>query len=169
MLFHIDISNVLRVWLDGDATAFQATCYHTPMESKICTKCSAAKALSDFSFKNKSKGTLASECKACHRKARNSYYASNRDVEMKRARARTDRAIAWYKEIKASLACRECGESHPACLDFHHSDPSSKEFSVAAFARRGFGIDRVKKEMEKCIVLCSNCHRKLHFEEKQEQ
>jgi hypothetical protein len=71
----------------------------------------------------------------------------------------------WFIEFKSSLSCEKCGESHPACLDFHHRDPSTKELTVA----RALLISkkRVLEEIEKCDVLCANCHRKVHYDLRQ--
>ena len=47
-----------------------------------------------------------------------------------------------------------------ACLDFHHL--RDKEFNIANEIKN-LSIDNLKKEIDKCIVLCANCHRKLHY------
>jgi DNA invertase Pin-like site-specific DNA recombinase len=57
----------------------------------------------------------------------------------------------------------ECGESHIAALDFHHLDPNEKEFVVAVLLRTN-DWDAIEKELKKCKLVCSNCHRKLHFD-----
>ena len=70
-----------------------------------------------------------------------------------------------FAEYKATLACTHCGENHPATLDFHHviRHPSNKK--INELLKRG-AIERAMKEIEeKCIVLCSNCHRVLHWNE----
>jgi hypothetical protein len=54
-----------------------------------------------------------------------------------------------------------CGEKHPAALDFHHTDPSTKKASVGSLNMDS--IAAINAEIAKCIVLCSNCHRKLHW------
>lgn len=69
---------------------------------------------------------------------------------------------AWWRRLKSGLRCR-CGENHPACLDFHHRNPKEKEISISDFIIKGIGIARFIEELEKCDVLCSNCHRKLHW------
>jgi hypothetical protein len=84
-------------------------------------------------------------------------------------RRRIDLRI-WIRELKFKLKCSQCPEDYPACLDFHH--PGNKEKSgrrghndgdnVAALVQRGCSRVRILKEIEKCIVLCANCHRKLH-------
>lgn len=63
--------------------------------------------------------------------------------------------------------CIRCGEKHPACLDFHHRDPSIKEGHIGEFRR--FGKQRLLTEIAKCDVLCANCHRKHHHDERQKQ
>lgn len=57
----------------------------------------------------------------------------------------------------------ECGESHIAVLDFHHIDPSQKEFSVAVLLRLS-DWSKIETEIKKCKLVCSNCHRKHHFD-----
>jgi len=82
-------------------------------------------------------------------------------------RTKCSRAIAaWYGELKSTLVCKRCGESHPACLQFHHSDPTKKEISIADAVRRGFGVSRLLAELDKCEVLCANCHAKHHARER---
>ena len=48
-----------------------------------------------------------------------------------------------------------------AALDFHHIDPSQKDFNIAA---KGYtrSWNKVKAELDKCILLCANCHREIH-------
>ena len=77
------------------------------------------------------------------------------------------RALAsWYAELKSTLLCRGCGQDHPACLVFHHHEPSTKEISLANALSRGWGKNRIRAEIDKCVVLCANCHKKLHARER---
>ena len=59
--------------------------------------------------------------------------------------------------------CQTCGESRPATLCFHHRDPSEKSFNLdgRTFANRKW--DSVKEEVDKCDLLCHNCHHMLHY------
>ncbi len=61
--------------------------------------------------------------------------------------------------------CVHCPEKDPACLDFHHRDPGEKEGHIGEFRR--FGMERLLAEIAKCDVLCANCHRKHHRNERQ--
>lgn len=59
-----------------------------------------------------------------------------------------------------------CGEGRTICLDFHHKDPSDKLFGINSAGH--IGLERLKAEIEKCIVICANCHRVLHELEREE-
>lgn len=69
---------------------------------------------------------------------------------------------AW-REFKETLSCSQCGIKHPAVIDFHHTDPKTKIKGVHEFARMG-SYKKAFAEVKKCIVLCANCHRILHYE-----
>lgn len=59
--------------------------------------------------------------------------------------------------------CSKCG--YNACvsaLDFHHLDPSEKDFGLSG-KRQTASWAKVKLELDKCIILCANCHREEHF------
>lgn len=71
---------------------------------------------------------------------------------------------AWLFEYKKTHPCEECGESHPACIDFHHRNPENKKFAISDNGR-GKCLETLKKEIAKCKVLCANCHRKFEWEE----
>ena len=62
--------------------------------------------------------------------------------------------------------CMRCGYSkYPEVLEFHHKNPSQKDFNVSAKGHcRSW--NRVKNEIEKCDLLCANCHREIHVEQK---
>lgn len=57
--------------------------------------------------------------------------------------------------------CAECGYSRCLqALDFHHLDPSQKDFSIAGSHNRSW--EKIKAELDKCICLCKNCHAEVH-------
>lgn len=66
-----------------------------------------------------------------------------------------------FIDFKSKLKCEQCEENHISCLEFHHKDPTKKEGMISKMI---FSTNKLKKELKKCIVLCSNCHRKLHYE-----
>lgn len=96
---------------------------------------------------------------------RREWYARNRDHAKARVSSRRVALKQWMRELKQTLKCSTCGEDHPACLQFHHKDPTQKEMSLAAALRSGWGLDKIRSEIRKCTVLCANCHFKHHYEE----
>lgn len=60
-----------------------------------------------------------------------------------------------------------CGETEPCSLSYHHKN-EDKTNNISDMVNRGYGINRIQKEIDKCAVLCLNCHAKLHNEEKEE-
>ncbi len=87
------------------------------------------------------------------------WYQSNKLATKVRARVRREIAREWYKEYKSNLWCQRCGEDHPACLEFHHRD--SKKYEVSSMVNSGYSVASILKEIQKCDVLCANCHRKI--------
>lgn len=78
-----------------------------------------------------------------------------------------DKTKKWLIEYRKTLSCARCKEDHPACLSFHHTDPKTKKYTVADMPNRGCSVALIKKEIEKCLVLCHNCHAKLHYEQEE--
>jgi hypothetical protein len=73
-----------------------------------------------------------------------------------------------WREFKATLSCLECGIYHPAVLDFHHIDPEMKNASVHSLIQAKNYVAAME-EVEQCVVLCANCHRVYHYNERQRE
>ena len=59
--------------------------------------------------------------------------------------------------------CQRCGyDKYPDVLEFHHRDPNEKEANWSKI--RLWKWDRVLTELDKCDILCANCHREVHIE-----
>ena len=58
--------------------------------------------------------------------------------------------------------CIICGESARECLDWHHINPHNKVDRISRMNKQDKEISLVLEEINKCIVVCSNCHRKIH-------
>lgn len=77
---------------------------------------------------------------------------------------------AWRKRLKTYLIkkfggkCQICGYSKCSdAFEFHHLDSSSKKFSIGNSNPKHMSWDEVVEEAEKCIMVCANCHREIHF------
>ncbi len=95
---------------------------------------------------------------------RKEWYAKNKANRIKQIRKREQEILDWYRTYKRTLSCSKCPESDWRCVEFHHRDPSKKEFNICLMARRGISVKTILKEMSKCDVLCANCHRKITYQ-----
>ena len=81
-------------------------------------------------------------------------------------RDRYKKTRQYINDYKLSKGCAICGYNKCAeVLDFHHKNNGDKDFCIGYSGNMNL-ID-IKKEMEKCIILCSNCHRELHSRERE--
>lgn len=111
---------------------------------KLCTKCNTLKDYTDF-YKHPNRKGGTSYCKTC----KNQY-------DMERWTKRKEEAIL-YK----GGCCQNCGYSkYYGALEFHHTDPSQKDVDWNKLRLRSW--DKITYELDKCVLLCSNCHREEH-------
>jgi hypothetical protein len=85
----------------------------------------------------------------------------NPDYHREYHRRWTEKNRALTTAYKAERGCQRCGEKDPVVLDFPHV--GGKESEVASMVSRKW--ERILAEIEKCIVVCANCHRRIHHEE----
>jgi hypothetical protein len=100
---------------------------------------------------------------------RRKWYHNNAVHAKKKIKERQKILLDWVQNFKSTLKCELCPENHIAVLDFHHKDPNEKDMEISKVHRWGWSIKRIQKEISKCRILCSNCHRKLHWDKKQQQ
>lgn len=129
------------------------------MDTKICSICGLEKPLEEF-VKNKTKKSgYASHCKNCHKIICHNYYIKNQDI-IRLKKNKYKEYIKKYILEKKSNGCYICGEKDPICLDFHHL--KNKEYNISDLIKSQC-LNKIKTELKKCIVLCANCHRKVHY------
>lgn len=128
---------------------------------KICSSCKEEKNTSEFRKDRTRIDGYQPHCKICAREKHNSLYMIKYKDKIKQRDDNT-RAVnkALFLEYKRTHPCVNCGESEICCIDFHHTDPNEKEFGIAESMYRSW--TKIVAELEKCIPLCANCHRKLH-------
>ena len=101
-------------------------------------------------FKNKKK---TNEYRRKYRKEHPEY--TEKYYELRRSRKR---ALVEYKGGK----CARCGYNKSfKALDFHHLDSADKKFTVAYYTYKP--MEELQEEVDKCILLCANCHREIHY------
>jgi hypothetical protein len=69
-----------------------------------------------------------------------------------------------YEQKQRSEGCANCSEADPACLDYHHREDAEKEMTVSEMVTYGYSKEKLRAEMDKCVILCANCHRKEHYQ-----
>ncbi len=82
------------------------------------------------------------------------------------SRRKSLNVINWKTDKKLKLVeykggkCELCGYNKCyKALDFHHKDPLTKDFDISS---NSYSFEKMKKEADKCMLICSNCHRELH-------
>lgn len=128
----------------------------------ICKKCKRDHDETFFNWKQKKLGKRRVICKDCSRKEYRDHYQANKRKVYGRNKMRRQKLRVWVNEYKSSLQCARCPENDAACLDFHHPDATKKEIDITTAIQNGWSRQRIMTEIEKCKVLCSNCHRKHH-------
>jgi len=104
------------------------------------------------------------------RKRGKKYYHENRDRQLSLAIARTRKARRIKKRylIQAkNKPCEDCGKQYPHyVMDFDHRKNVDKLTEIAHLVTKNWSLDRIKEEVEKCDIVCSNCHRIRTFKGK---
>lgn len=121
---------------------------------KYCCICNAEKDILNFSPDKKSKDGLRSYCKECM----NDYTLTKNKTKKyrKKVKERHTQRKQILSEIKENKSCMDCGVFYPACvMDFDHI--KKKYRNVSTMFKNS--LDSIKKEITKCELVCSNCHR----------
>lgn len=125
---------------------------HTPFKiikyenTRRCPKCETNLSLESF-YQRRGKAHSSVYCKSC---------TSQQTIE--RVRFMKSQMVE-YKGGK----CQKCGyNKYQGALEFHHLDPTQKDFTLSHVKKYSFN-ETIKKELDKCILLCSNCHKETHF------
>ena len=118
---------------------------------KTCRDCKLSLPFTDFHTNGSYRGTVKykPECKRCY------------------LTILKDKRVSFYRiaeDMFGSLSCSIC--HYDKCLealDFHHIDSSTKEIRPSSLYQ--YSHDKIVKELDKCVILCSNCHREHHARE----
>jgi hypothetical protein len=92
-------------------------------------------------------------CACCHRRR-----TSERRGASRGGRPNRERNARYVSDVLGRSACSDCGESDPAVLEFDHV--GTKSANVSQLVNREVSLERLRREIEQCIVRCANCHRR---------
>lgn len=97
------------------------------------------------------------------RKAAAKWRAANPDKHRERNRRYSKQRYIERKSVivaAKNVPCADCGVEYPTCvMDFDHRDPTTKIMEVGSMVGQGYSIQDLINEINKCDVVCSNCHR----------
>jgi hypothetical protein len=128
-----------------------------PLFSMICVTCKQDKVTKEFGWRNKAKRIRNPRCKACQRDYAKAHYTANKAYYAERNRARQQEMQDYVRGLKENTPCADCNNCYPHyVMDFQHL--RDKSTGVSKLVRTST-LKRVKEEIDKCVLVCSNCHR----------
>lgn len=130
---------------------------------KKCARCKKVKPLSGFRYKNKERGWLQPYCIECNKEANKEHYRKNKQDYLAKNLLRKKELKKFVTGYKENSGCAQCGDTRHWVLDFHHE--GNKEIEISKAVLNGWAKKRLLLEIERCTILCSNCHRDLHYKE----
>jgi hypothetical protein len=132
--------------------------------TKCCYRCKEIKSVDDFNRSKKYKDGRQNWCKTCSAAYRKQWYTNPDNKNKNRLNTKKNRAkrVDLVKKLKTQIGCINCGESDECTLDWHHLNNITKDSTISKLLGSGSNWEALVKELQKCVVLCANCHRKLH-------
>jgi hypothetical protein len=130
---------------------------------KTCTKCNEEKSLDCFDKHPKSKDGLSPKCKECRKDYWQEYISKpenrkkHREKSRKRATINRQKIFEFVRKLKEGQPCTDCGNSYPYYV-MHYDHLGDKEECVSILKAQGATKKRILKEIEKCELVCANCH-----------
>jgi 5-methylcytosine-specific restriction endonuclease McrA len=104
---------------------------------------------------------MAFRNKARQRAAQRAHYHANKIKYRKRQLAAIQRNRLYVWNYLQDKCCLTCGEDDPIVLEFDHRNRRQKDATISmAIKHRKFSIERLQHELDKCDILCANCHRR---------
>lgn len=126
---------------------------------KRCTKCKQEKSLDCFAKLSKSIDGVRSICKSCMSDYHKADWKESPERRTSvRANLKRQRQHNLEKMIESlgEQRCADCGETNLLKLEFDHL--RDKKFNISEGIAKGYAWKRIKEEIDKCQVLCANCH-----------
>lgn len=129
------------------------------METRICKKCGRELPIEMFELEHTQNGDRRRHtCRECRNEYKKAWRREHPEIHVAQETRRIKRVREWQNSLKTP--CIICGESEPVCIDWHHLDPDTKSFTIGANFNKAKNL--ILEEIQKCVCLCANCHRKVH-------
>lgn len=132
---------------------------------KQCPECKLSKDFSFFSKNKNKKDGLQRICKVCVAEQSKKSYNKIPDNYKNRAKKQNEKTVDFVFKYIQNRSCCKCGDKRYWILDFHHIDPTIKKANIGNLKRSGC-TQKLIEEINKCILLCKNCHYDFHYMER---
>lgn len=124
---------------------------------KTCSKCGLSKPPEEFHNNATKLDGLNHSCKICQREYNRQHYNKNKSYYIAKSKRSGNTTKDLIDKLKAQ-PCIDCGKSYPPyVMDFDHVS-GKKNNNVSSLAKH-YSRAKALKEIEKCELVCSNCHR----------
>lgn len=101
-----------------------------------------------------------SYCEDCNKQYQRKYYNNEKVRYNGNRKSRLVDLKAFVDSTKFEKPCADCGYNYPSfVMDYDHRDPSKKIYSISSMRSRRFSVENIQKEIDKCDLVCANCHR----------
>ena len=124
--------------------------------TKYCGKCQQTKPTSEFAKQTKRKDGLQTMCRACKKTYDKGEYQRNKAYYAGKNKLTILRNQLYVYEHLEKSSCELCGDTNPMVLTYDHL--RDKVMEISEMCRQSFSIKTLQAEMDKCRILCYNCH-----------
>lgn len=131
---------------------------------KTCAKCKISKKESDFSMKKADRGWLQPYCIPCNREHKSEWYKKNKKKVADKNKDHLNRNKRFVLDYLSNNPCVDCGEQDLVVLEFDHVS-GTKRGNVTALMRARCSLETLKEEIDKCEVVCANCHKRRTYKD----
>lgn len=131
------------------------------MSTKYCKRCDLVLPIDKFGTAKSRYDGLQTYCSECMKLYRIEHYNKNKQQYFDRNKKSVALRKQYILELKNLKGCTDCGIKYPGepwLFDFDHLRDKSKD--VGKMARMGYSLEVLKKEIEKCEIVCLICHRR---------
>src|SRR5574343_77243 len=124
---------------------------------KYCSNCDTYKSLKEFNFKYKEKNKRQAFCRNCQSRVHKEYYDNHINDYLAKNKRRQKMLSEFVNNLKDN-PCMDCGgKFSPVSMDFDHRE--NKKYNISWMVRYNKNsTENILKEIEKCDLVCSNCH-----------
>jgi hypothetical protein len=139
---------------------------------RCCSRCGLLKPVSQYTWKDKGRRRRQAYCRECMNAAWRDWYRDedNRARHVAQVALRRQRRSTRHRQLISELKsqpCSDCGQTYPPyVMDFDHVADKTGEVSKFVYT---YGTVRLLEEIERCDLVCANCHRMRTYRRRREE